>query len=44
MPDPFAISHDYVPDGAVGGWAPPPLPLGQQDLSGTTGWTEQRAD
>ena len=25
-PDPFAISDDYGPDGAVGAWAPPPHP------------------
>ena len=35
---------DYGPDGAVGGWVPPPLPPGQQDLSGTAGRMKQLAD
>ena len=41
--DPFAISDDFGPDGAVGAWAPPPLRPGPQDLSGTAGRMEQRA-
>ena len=37
-------AEDYGPDGAVGGWAPPPLPPGAHDHFGDYGWTEQRAD
>ena len=32
-PNPFTISDDYGPPGAVGAWAPPPHPPGPQDLS-----------
>ncbi len=39
-PDPFTISDDYGLDGAVGACAPPPLPQGQRDIPGTTGWME----
>ena len=46
VPDPFTISDDYGPDGlgAVGAWAPPPLPPGPQNLPWTRGRIEQRAD
>jgi hypothetical protein len=40
--DPITISDDYGPAGAAGAWASPPHPPGPQDLSGTTGRTEQR--
>ncbi len=40
--DPITISDDYGQAGAAGAWASPPHPPGQQDLSGTTGRTEQR--
>ncbi len=42
QPDPITISDDYGPAGAAGAWASPPHPSGPQDLSGTTGRTEQR--
>ncbi len=40
--DPITISNDYGQAGAAGAWTSPQHPPGPQDLSGTTGRTEQR--
>ena len=43
-PPALVLRDDCGPQGAVGGWAPPPPPPGPQDLPRTTGRTDQRAD